>query len=218
MTSRFTAILFDLDGTIVDSAPGILATLEHTYAELGKPVPERAELVHWIGPPILDSFRDRAGLDPEESQVALGIYRERYRTQGVFDATPYPGVVDLLHEIREAGIPLSLATSKPESMARLILDDLGATDAFTEITGASEDEVRSSKADVVEEALRRLAADGADLTRVVLVGDRFHDVEGAREHGIGTIFVNWGYGDPAEADGAIAVVDDIDQLRVELGL
>lgn len=217
MAPRFTPVLFDLDGTIVDSAPGILASLTWTYEQLRMPVPAPAELLKWVGPPLLDSFRDLAKLDEDESRYALSLYREHYAEVGVFDATPYPGVLEVLRDIHAAGVPLSLATSKPESAARVILDHLEITGAFTEITGASEDEVRSSKPDVVAEALRRLAAD-ADLPRPVMVGDRIHDVEGAAEHRVPTIFVTWGYGSPAESAGAIAIADTAAELLVELAL
>lgn len=219
MTPRPSVVLFDLDGTIVDSAPGILSTLVYTYEHLRMPVPSHAELVKWIGPPILESFRDLAGLDEDESRYALAIYRERYRERGVYEATPYPGVPEAVRAIRRAGIPVSLATSKPESAARAILDRIGLTDAFTELTGASEDETRSHKADVVAEALRRLAAAGADIrTRPVMVGDRVHDIEGAAEHLVPTVFVTWGYGTRAEAEGAVAVVDTPGELLGVLGV
>jgi phosphoglycolate phosphatase len=217
MPPRFNPVLFDLDGTIVDSAPGILASLTWTYEQLRMPVPPPAELLKWVGPPLLDSFRDLAKLDEDESRYALSIYREHYAEVGVFDATPYPGVLDVLRGIHDAGVPLSLATSKPESTARVILDHLGITSAFTEVTGASEDEVRSSKPDVVAEALRRLSL-RAELTRPVMVGDRIHDVEGAAEHDVPTIFVTWGYGSPAESAGAVAIADTAEELRTELGV
>jgi phosphoglycolate phosphatase len=209
---EFSCILFDLDGTIVDSAPGITATLAHTFEQLGLPVPSPAELVAYVGPPILDSFRDLAGFSPEQSQRALTIYREEYLERGVFDATVYPGIPELLRSIHEAGVPLSLATSKPETPATLILEHYGLAEFFDVITGASEDEVRSAKKDVVEEALRRLRAIGADTSNPVMVGDREHDVHGAQAHDVPTIFVRWGYGSPAEEVGALAIVDDADAL------
>ncbi len=217
MPPRFTPVLFDLDGTIIDSAPGILASLAWTYEQLRMPVPPPAELLKWVGPPILDSFRDLAKLDEDESRYALALYREHYTAVGVFDATPYPGVLEVLRDIHAAGVPLSLATSKPESTARLILEHLRIADVFTETTGATDDEVRSSKPDVVAEALRRLAARGL-VERPVMVGDRVHDVEGAAVHDVPTIFVTWGYGSPAEAAGAIASVDTAEELLVELAL
>lgn len=218
MPTPYTAILFDLDGTIVDSAPGITGSLAHMFERLGLPVPPPATLLEWVGPPILDSMRDLAGFDDETAARALSYYREHYFEFGALDASPYPGVPEVVRAIAAAGVPLSLATSKPEHPARLILDRLDLTRSFTEITGASADEVRSAKADVVEEALRRLRGGGADLSRVVHIGDRSHDVEGAAAHGVPTIYVTWGYGSPAEAAGAVATVDTAAQLLDELGL
>jgi phosphoglycolate phosphatase len=210
MASPYSAVLFDLDGTIVDSAPGITSTLAATFEQMGLPVPSPAELVAYVGPPILDSFRDLAHFDRETSERALAIYRDLYLEKGVFDATVYPGVEDVL--------PMSLATSKPERPARLVLDHYDLTRYFDELTGASDDEVRSKKADVIAEALRRLRADGADLSRTIMIGDRIHDIEGAAANDIPTIYVTWGYGAPPESAGAIAVVDTAAQLREQLGL
>ena len=218
MSHPYSAVLFDLDGTIVDSAPGITATLAYTFERLGMPVPTPTALLAWVGPPILDSFRDLAGLDLADSRRALDIYREKYLADGAYDATVYPGVGEVLRAIHAAGIPLSLATSKPETPARAVLEHFDLIDPFDHLTGASDDEVRSAKKDVVEEALRRLGGSGADLSRPVLVGDRHHDVEGAAAHGVPTIFVTWGYGAPAEAAGAVTVVDTPDQLLGVLGL
>ncbi len=214
--SRYSAILFDLDGTIADSAPGITATLAYTFEKLGVPIPPPAELLKWVGPPIMDSFRDLAGFDREESERALDIYRERYLDQGAYDATAYAGVGPIIRRISEAGVPMSLATSKPEKPATLILEHFGLARFFDEITGASEDEVRSAKADVIEEALRRLRARGADLSNTIMIGDRSHDVHGAAAHGIPTIFVRWGYGSPAEEVGSIVAVDTPEQLEEQL--
>jgi phosphoglycolate phosphatase len=218
MTRPYTAVLFDLDGTIVDSAPGITATLAHTLEAMGEPVPTPAELLAWVGPPIMDSFRDLGGFSLEESHRALEIYRQKYIVEGVFDAAVYPGVEHVLRAISETRIPLSLATSKPETPATLVLEHYGLAHYFDELTGASDDEVRSKKADVVAEALRRLAANGADLSRPVMIGDRIHDIHGAAEHQVPTIYVTWGYGSPAEAAGAVAIVDTPEQLLALLGL
>ena len=215
---EFSCILFDLDGTIVDSAPGITATLAYTFGQLGLPIPTPAELVAYVGPPILDSFRDLAGFTPEQSQQALEIYRGKYLATGVFDASVYPGLAGVLKAIHASGIPLSLATSKPETPATLILEHYDLLKYFDVITGASDDEKRSAKADVVEEALTRLRAFGADVSRPVMVGDRSHDVHGAAAHDVPTIFVRWGYGSPAEEVGTIGAADDAAELRRLLGV
>ncbi len=214
----YTAVLLDLDGTIIDSAPGILAAIIHTYEQMGHTAPPVDELMPWIGPPILESFRDRAGWNDEEAERALRIYRAFYAEHGMLDSAPFPGAIEAVRAIAAAGLPSSIATSKPESAARVILASLDITDAFTEITGGSDDEGRSTKAAVIEEALRRLDERGVDLSRVVHVGDRIHDVEGAAAHGIPTIFAGWGYGDPAEAEGAQLTVQTPAELLDALGI
>jgi phosphoglycolate phosphatase len=201
----YTAILLDLDGTVTDSAPGITDTLAYTFGELGLPVPHADELLRYVGPPLLDSFRDRAHMTLADRQRALEIYRERYLDRGAYDATLYAGMGELVRDISEVGIPLSLATSKPEIPATLMLEHFTIAHHFDVITGASMDEKRSAKADVVAEALVRLRALDADLTRPIMIGDRVHDVEGAAAHGISTISVAWGYGESTEYEGAIAV-------------
>lgn len=213
MGAPFTCILFDLDGTIIDSAPGITATLAYTFETMGLPVPSPADLLGYVGPPILDSFRDRAGMSLGEAAEALTIYRPQYLERGALDSSVFPGVADVVRAVHAAGIPMSLATSKPETPATLMLSHFGLLNQFDIITGASDDEVRSSKQDVVAEALLRLTAFGADLSRPVLVGDREHDVEGATANGVPTIFVDWGYGSPAEQAGTIAVAHTPAELQ-----
>lgn len=212
MSTTWTAFLFDLDGTIIDSAPGITASLAWTFERLGRPIPTPAELLAFVGPPILDSFRDLAGMDAAQAQHALEVYRPHYLQTGVFNSSVYPGMSELLKRVHESGIPVSLATSKPELPALTALEFYGLAKYFTVITGASHDEVRSRKADVVEEALIRLRALGVDLSSVVMIGDREHDVHGAAEHGLPTIFVEWGYGSPAEQVGTIGVAKTTAEL------
>src|SRR6185312_11734404 len=216
MTTPWSCILFDLDGTILDSAPGITETLAYMFTELDRPVPPQSELLRYVGPPILDSFRDLAGMSPQQSQEALEIYRVRYLERGALASTVYPGVAKLLRQIHESPLPLSLATSKPELPATKMLNLAGLTQYFDVIAGASEDEVRSRKADVVAEALLRLARLGADISNPVMVGDREHDIAGAAERGVPTIFVGWGYGTRAESAGAIAIADTTDELHALL--
>ena len=171
-------VLVDLDGTVMDSARGITSTLVQALEELGLPVPPPAEIVGFVGPPILDGLRDIARLDTADSARVLERYRELYRERGALDAEPYPGIGDALDVLRREA-PLAIATSKPESTAVRILEHVGLADRFVLIAGASEDESRSAKADVIADALRRLRADRVDTTRPVMVGDRVHDVEGA---------------------------------------
>jgi phosphoglycolate phosphatase len=200
----FSAILFDLDGTISDSAPGIVASLTYTFERIGFPVPTVPELMSFVGPPILDTFRVTLGMSEERAAEALRVYREHYFSHGALDSAMFPGIDVVLRTLHEAGLPISTATSKPETPATYILEHYGLLGDIDIITGASDDEVRSAKADVVAEALRRLDARGFDISRPVLIGDRLHDVEGAAVHGVPVVFAEWGYGSPAEAAGTIA--------------
>jgi phosphoglycolate phosphatase len=217
-TAPYTVVLFDLDGTIADSAPGIVASLTETITELGLPLPTPAELLEWVGPPLPQSFTEKFGLTGASLEAAMTAHRARYFTKGALDSHVFPGMADVLRRVHEAGLPSTLATSKPEAPATLMLDHFGLSQYLDVITGASADETRSAKADVVAEALRRLDERGVDLSRPVLIGDRHHDVEGAAVHGVPTIFADWGYGSPAEQAGAIAVARRPGDLLALLGL
>jgi phosphoglycolate phosphatase len=212
LTRTWSAILFDLDGTITDSAPAITSSLAHTFELLGRPVPPVSELLAYVGPPLLAAFREYGGMTRDEADAALVVYRAHYSGEASLDTAIYPGVAGLLERIHAAGIPLALATSKPEQNAIKILNHFDLAKYFTVIVGASEDEVRSAKADIVKEALVRLAAAGADLSAPVMVGDRSYDAEGAAANDVPAILVEWGYGSPAEAAAATAVVHSADQL------
>jgi len=213
----WSCILFDLDGTITDSAPGIIGRLSRTLEAMGRPIPAPTELLAFVGPPILDGFRDVADMNEEEAKEALGVYRALAASEGpADDSVVYPGMLGLIRALHAAGVPLALATSKGESQAIRIIEHLGVTECFTVICGSSEDETRSAKKDVVEETLRRLREQSIDLSNLVMVGDRSHDIEGAAHHGVPAIMVEWGYGSPAEASGAIAIVHSVDQLREKL--
>lgn len=206
MSQPWTCILFDLDGTISDSAPGITSSLGYMFEKLGREVPDAEELIAWVGPPILESFRDRAGMDDVESAQALAIYRQHYLENNAHGSRIFDGIPSVLKAIHRSGIPLALATSKPEFPASVILDNANLTQHFRVLAGSSIDEIRSAKKDVIEEAMRRFGMIGVDTSRPVMVGDRKHDVEGAAAHGIPTIFVEWGYGTEPEQGGALDVV------------
>lgn len=203
----WTCILFDLDGTIADSAPGITASLGYMFEQMGLEVPEADELRLWVGPPILESFRLRAGMTPEESAQALAIYRQHYLENSGTGTRIFEGIPAVLRAIHDSGTPLALATSKPEFPASVILDHGNLTSNFRVISGSSIDEIRSAKKDVIAEALTRFGMIGVDTSRPVMVGDRDYDVQGAAAHGIPTIFVNWGYSEAGEDAGSIAQVD-----------
>jgi phosphoglycolate phosphatase len=218
MRSPWTCILWDVDGTLVDASVGILRRLTITLEHFGKRAPTRAELVHWIGPPMYDSFQVNVGMTPDESTEAVRFYRTLGKADGYTkDARLFDGVAELIGDLAAAGIPQATASSKPEVQVVALMDHFDLSSALTATVGATSDErTLSAKADIVAEALRRLAAAGVDTSRPVLVGDRHHDVEGGAEHGVPVIFVRWGFSWPHESAGAQAAVDDVDQLRALL--
>lgn len=214
----FTAVLWDLDGTIVDSAAGITSAIARMLESFGLPVPGPIELRSYVGPPILDSFKLH-GLDREIGlDRAIERYREFYRENGELSGAVFPGMAEAIRAVHAAGIPQSTATSKPESAATRILEHFDLADQFDVITGASDDETRSAKGDVVAEALRRLDERGVDLSNVIMVGDRFYDVQGAGENGVPTIYTTWGYGQEGEEVGSVGVAATPEQLLGFLGL
>lgn len=216
-TPPFTAILWDLDGTISDSAAGIMEALRKTFDVFRMPIPSDEKLLSYVGPPIIDSFKAEHLDNQIEILHALETYREIHEESGLVDSPAFAGMPELIRAVRRAGLPQSTATSKPESAANRVLNYYGIADQFDFVTGATEDESRSEKADVVEEALRRLDNRGVDLSNTIMVGDRFYDVEGAARHGVPTIYVNWGYGEVGEDDGAVAVAANAKELRRMLG-
>lgn len=209
----WSCVLFDLDGTLTDSAPGITRSLQRTFAAIGRPVHSEDELLAYVGPPLVTTLREREDFTEAEALHALEVYRGFAEESDLIDNAVFPGVIGLLQTLKAEGVPVALATSKPLSRASRVLDHFKLTEYFTFLGGASEDESRADKAEVVAYALAGLSEQGVDISRPVLVGDRFYDVEGANANDVPTIMVEWGYGSPAEAKGAIAIVHSIDQLR-----
>ncbi len=215
----FTTILWDLDGTIIDSRAGIFASFNHTLAAMGLPLMRREDLNPYIGPPLLDSFMQICGGDLAEAERAKAIYRERYiHGGGAIEADLFPGILEVIAACKAQGKFNSLATSKGFSGAKLAGEHFDFLHLFDVLGTATNDGTRSTKADVITYALAELELIDADLSRVVLIGDRIHDVEGAREHGIEVILVKWGSGDESEWAQADAVAETPAELAALLGL
>jgi phosphoglycolate phosphatase len=190
-------VLFDLDGTISDSQRGILAALRHAFATHGVPPMDAATERTILGPPFYES------LPPLIADVPLADVIEAYRTHyssTMFDTDIYAGVGELIAMLASGGIRLALATSKPEAYAVKIVEHLGLAHHFEVLGGDALDGSRGTKALVIEDVLRRLG--DPDPATVMMIGDREHDVHGARAHGVATIGVRWGYGSPGELEGA----------------
>ena len=212
----FALALIDLDGTVTDSAPGIVSSIEHAYDALGVPRPSAEDLRRFVGPPIEENVL-RHGIPPERVAEFVAAYRSVFAVSGLFDNSVYAGMADALADLRAAGVRCVLATSKPEVFARRIIEHFGLEASFEHVCGATLDGTRSTKADVVAYALATVAGSEQglpDLAEVTMVGDREHDVLGARAHGVETIAVDWGYAARGELEEAApaAVVSSPDEL------
>ncbi|MCC2315332.1 HAD hydrolase-like protein [Cellulomonas xiejunii] len=202
-------VLLDLDGTLTDSYPGIAASARVAFTTLGLPVPGDAALRRFVGPPVVESF-PRLGVPPERVPEAVAAYRGYFRTTGMWENSVYDGITEQLRTLRDAGVRLAVATSKPEVFAGPICERFGLAPLLEGVFGAPPDHVPSSKATVVAAALDALRPAGA----VLMVGDREHDVHGARANGVDCLGVAWGYAQSGElrGAGAFAVVDHVDGL------
>lgn len=214
----YDTVLLDLDGTIVDSAPGIVSSIAYTLKEIGQPVPPMADLLRWVGPPLPQSFAERAGLSAAEVDEAIALYRAHYLDVGAYDSKLFDGMAELLTGLKKAGAAVALATSKPLTPASVMLHHFTLTHYFDVVAAAADDESRGRKDQVIEDALTALSAQGHSTSNVIMVGDRIHDVEGASAHGIDTIMVRWGYGGPAEWEHAQRLVETPRQLHQALGV
>lgn len=192
-------VLLDLDGTLSESEPGILGSLTTALETLGLPVPAYDVMRHAIGPPFEVGLPE-IGVAVEHVPAVIAAYREIYEHDGLFRTRAYDGVAEMLAALAEAGCTLCVATSKPEPSARRVIEHLGFTARFKLIGGATHDSTRRTKAEVIGHVLDQLGLVGGP--ELVMVGDRHHDIDGARHYGIDTIAVGWGYGSREEHESA----------------
>ena len=193
-------LLFDLDGTLTDPGLGITNSVMYALKKFGIEVSDRASLYKFIGPPLLDSFREFYGFSDEESELAIRYYREYFSRQGLFENEVYDGVPTLLARLKQSGRTLIVASSKPEVYVLEILRHFDLYDYFDLVAGATMDQSRSQKADVIRYALSRAGI--ADPSSALMIGDRKHDILGARENGLDALGVLFGYGSREELKAA----------------
>lgn len=192
----FDVVLFDLDGTLTDPGEGITNSVAYALRKYGIEVSDRSELYKFIGPPLKDSFMKYYGFDEDKALQAVEYYREYFRDTGIFENEVYEGVEAMLKRLCDMGKKLVLATSKPEVFAVRILEHFDLKKYFTVVAGASMDSSRSKKGDVIAYAIS--LCESFDKYTAVMVGDREHDVIGAKENGLKSIGVLYGYGDENE--------------------
>lgn len=210
---HYKYLLFDLDGTITDSETGITRCVEYALNYFGIQVKDLHELSPFIGPPLLDSFKDFYNFTDEQAVIATEKYRERYTDKGIYENKLYPGIKELLAQAEQQGKTVILATSKPEIFARRILDYFELSNYFSFVAGSGLDGSLHTKKDVINYILQ--SNNITDLDTVVMIGDRKHDIIGAKDAGIDSIGVLYGFGnyDELAQAGATHIVKNIAELR-----
>lgn len=208
-------ILFDLDGTLTDSGEGIINCATLALNHFGLPVPDRETMRVFVGPPLDETFI-KFGVPADKTDEAIAVYRSRYTTVGKFENKPYPGVEQLLQDLKQQGHRLFVATSKPEGMSVEILKKFGLAKYFEMICGATLDGSRSKKADIITYLLER----SGGTENAIMVGDTAYDIIGAKAHGMPAIGVSWGYGkvEDMESAGARAIAHSMEELYDILNL
>ena len=202
MDNNFEYILFDLDGTITDSGEGITKSVQYALKYFDILVNNLEDLHKFIGPPLKESFKEYYKFDDEKANVALVKYREYYADKGIYENSLYDGIIDVLDTLKKNNKTIILATSKPEVYAKQILEYFKIDKYFFFVAGSDFDETRVKKGDVIKYALE--GAKVSDLSKVIMVGDREHDIIGAKENNIKSIGVLYGYGDVIELTQARA--------------
>lgn len=197
---EYSTVLFDLDGTLTDPGLGITNSVAHALRRLGITPPDRRELYKFIGPPLYESFERFYGLSHEDALRAVEYYREYYPDKGIYENFVYDGIPEVLKSLKDAGKTLIVATSKPYVFAEEIMKHFSLAEYFTYIAGATLDGSRILKADVISHAFNKCGI--TDLSGVVMVGDREHDVFGAKAMGVDCIGVLYGYGSREELEKA----------------
>lgn len=209
-----SGIIFDLDGTLTDSKPGLLASLRHMHESVGWQVPSEAELLEWLGPPMVTVLGE-AGRSPSEIDSALTVFRARMAAGGLIDSTLYPGIDRLIASLDDTGRPLAVATHKMQRDAETVIDHYVLRHRFRGVHGRIDGEAGHSKASVIARAVDSI---GLPVAELVMVGDRVNDIASAHELGMRSIGVAYGYGGRAELEeaGASHIVESVDELGIAL--
>lgn len=206
------AILFDLDGTLIDSSEGITKSAQYALAHYGIEENDLKKLYFFIGPPLSVTFQTHYGFSEEQAYEAVQVYRERYNKIGIFECNLFPGVETCIRKLKESGYMIGMASSKPEESCKRILDHFGILELFDDVVGATFDGRIDKKEEVLNEVMRRWSDIPKD--EMCLIGDTMFDVNGAKELGIACLAVSFGFGDVKEMKeaGVIGVCDSMEEL------
>lgn len=208
MKKDYEVILFDLDGTLTDSGPGIVNGFEYAITKMGGTVEDRSQLRRFVGPPLEESFGKILGYSEEDTRKAITVYREYYFGKGgVFENEVYSGIEDLLKELKQTGKKMAVATSKVLRGTKIVLEHFGMDKTFDFVSATNDVDV-VTKEDVIKQAIEHFGIE--DTRKVLMVGDRKYDIEAANKIGIDSVGVLWGYGgrEELESAGATYIIDD----------
>lgn len=195
--NKYTCVLFDFDGTVVDTGEGILRSLQYSFEQMGHEVPEKEALRRFIGPPVYYSYTHFYGISEDEVGDYIKKYRERYKVKGIYESRLYDGMKELLEALRKEGIKTAVASSKPEHLIYSVADYLKITDLFDAVAGVKvDDSNHSSKTGLILEAMTQLGV--REKSKVIMVGDRCFDIDGAAGAGVASCGALWGYGSKEE--------------------
>ena len=206
---NFQHLLFDLDGTIIDSQEGIFNCLKYAFDAYGYPYGNDEELRVFIGPPLFEQIQKYTGADDDTTRAMVAKYRERYKPIGAFENKLYIGIVDALKKCKAAGKKIYLATSKPEEFAKAILEKHGIDGLFDEICGANLTKGLGTKEEVIADLFERCSV---EKDKCIMIGDTHFDVDGAKTMGIAAMGVNWGFGTEEELLGADVIVNTPEEM------
>lgn len=214
-------VLFDLDGTLTESGPGIMNAAKIALNHFGIEENNVENLHKFVGPPLTESFGQRYGMNEADTQEAIAVFRKYYNVTGIYENSVFEGIQEMLQQLKSNGLLLSIASSKPRPMIDIVVDHFDIRKYFDVIVGCELDGTRSQKKEVVDEVIRlfgELSGDDAVLEHSIMVGDRMYDVNGARECGLECIGVTYGYGTRQELQevGAAYIVDSVNELGEKL--
>lgn len=210
---KYDYVIFDFDGTVVDTGEGILKSLQYSFSEMGREIPDLNDLKKFIGPPIHYSYTTYYGVSEQEVGEYIKKYRERYRAKGIYECALYDGFPEIIDSLHKNGVKVGIASSKPESLIYDVANYLGVTEKFDAIVGVQmDDSNHSSKTGLILESMKKL--DAEDKKKVLMVGDRCYDIDGAAGAEVDSCGVLWGYGskDEFEEHNATYIVSEVEEL------
>lgn len=211
---KYDCVIFDMDGTIMDTSTGVIRSVQYALRQMGQPDDDMERIRKFIGPPLYEAFSEYYGMNDADATEAVRQYRVRYADVGVLEYTPYEGMIELIRDIRKAGMKVGIATGKPEKFTRIILDHSGLTEYVDMLITPNLSDKKQDKPEMVRAIMEALGHNA------VMIGDRCFDMEGAAANGIDSIGVLQGFGtkEELEKSGASYVVQGAGEIRAILGL